>query len=188
MEGIEPGLEATAPLQDRQRLPPAREAGPLQRLPLLAERRRGLHRRGRPGDGLREDPPLLPGPRRRDGSSTLCSPRPTSTAAITQGIGAAIYEQIAYDEDCQPLTATFMDYTIPTAVEVPTSSSATRRRRRRSRRSGRRASASPASARTLGALCSAIENALPGAGPAADELPLTPSRVWGASRTRPRGR
>ena len=57
-----------AALQDRQRLPPAGDAGPLQRLSLLAERRRRVHRRGRRGDGLREGPPLLHGPRRGHGS------------------------------------------------------------------------------------------------------------------------
>ena len=39
--------------------------------------------------------------------------------AIAQGIGGAVYEEIVYDEAGQPLTSTFMDYTIPTAVEVP---------------------------------------------------------------------
>jgi carbon-monoxide dehydrogenase large subunit len=36
-----------------------------------------------------------------------------------QGIGGALYEQLAYDDDGNPLTATFMDYLLPTATEVP---------------------------------------------------------------------
>ena len=37
-----------------------------------------------------------------------------------QGIGGALYEHLAYDEDGNPITTTFMDYLIPTAAEVPT--------------------------------------------------------------------
>ncbi len=39
--------------------------------------------------------------------------------SIVQGIGAAIYEQILYDEDGQLLTASLMDYKVPTVEEVP---------------------------------------------------------------------
>ena len=98
---------------------------------------------------------------------------------IAQGIGAALYEKIAYDESAQPLTATFMDYTIPTAVEVP------------NLELGHQETPTPftplgtkgvekASARRLGALCSAVENALPELDIRLTELPLTPSRVWEA--------
>ncbi|MFB4299164.1 xanthine dehydrogenase family protein molybdopterin-binding subunit [Actinomadura sp. NTSP31] len=37
-----------------------------------------------------------------------------------QGIGGALYEHFAYDEDGNPLTTTFMDYLLPTSTEVPT--------------------------------------------------------------------
>ena len=36
-----------------------------------------------------------------------------------QGIGGALLEQIAYDEDGNPLATTFMDYLLPTSTEVP---------------------------------------------------------------------
>jgi aerobic carbon-monoxide dehydrogenase large subunit len=36
-----------------------------------------------------------------------------------QGIGGALYEHLAYDEDGNPLATTFMDYLLPTAAEVP---------------------------------------------------------------------
>ncbi|HEY8526662.1 MAG TPA: xanthine dehydrogenase family protein molybdopterin-binding subunit [Acidimicrobiales bacterium] len=36
-----------------------------------------------------------------------------------QGIGGALYEHLAYDEDGNPVTTTFMDYLIPTSTEVP---------------------------------------------------------------------
>ena len=34
-------------------------------------------------------------------------------------VGGVLYEHMAYDEDGNPLTTTFMDYLLPTATEVP---------------------------------------------------------------------
>jgi carbon-monoxide dehydrogenase large subunit len=36
-----------------------------------------------------------------------------------QGIGGVLLEELAYDEDGNPLTTTFMDYLLPTATDVP---------------------------------------------------------------------
>lgn len=38
---------------------------------------------------------------------------------VAQGIGGAFYERMAYDENGQLLNASFMDYLIPTADEIP---------------------------------------------------------------------
>jgi len=38
---------------------------------------------------------------------------------VVQGICGVFYERVAYDEDGNPLTTTFMDYLLPTAAEVP---------------------------------------------------------------------
>ncbi|MEE9124027.1 MAG: xanthine dehydrogenase family protein molybdopterin-binding subunit [candidate division NC10 bacterium] len=38
---------------------------------------------------------------------------------LAQGIGGAFLEEFAYDDDGQPLSTSFMDYLIPTAMEVP---------------------------------------------------------------------
>ena len=38
---------------------------------------------------------------------------------IAQGIGTALYEEIPYDEDGQPLATTFADYLMPGATEIP---------------------------------------------------------------------
>jgi carbon-monoxide dehydrogenase large subunit len=37
-----------------------------------------------------------------------------------QGIGGALLENLAYDDDGNPLASTFVDYLLPTATEVPT--------------------------------------------------------------------
>jgi aerobic carbon-monoxide dehydrogenase large subunit len=38
---------------------------------------------------------------------------------VAQGIGAALYEEVIYDEDGQLVSASLADYVIPSAVEVP---------------------------------------------------------------------
>ena len=38
---------------------------------------------------------------------------------VVQGIGGALYEESAYDEEGNPLATTFMDYLLPTSTEVP---------------------------------------------------------------------
>ena len=38
---------------------------------------------------------------------------------LAQGIGGALLEEFVYDEDGQPLATSFMDYLMPTAMEMP---------------------------------------------------------------------
>jgi aerobic carbon-monoxide dehydrogenase large subunit len=38
---------------------------------------------------------------------------------VAQGLGGALMEEFRYDDAGQPLSSTFMDYLVPTAVEVP---------------------------------------------------------------------
>ncbi len=38
---------------------------------------------------------------------------------VAQGIGGALYERIVYDDQGQPLAATFMDFLLPTTMEIP---------------------------------------------------------------------
>ncbi len=38
---------------------------------------------------------------------------------LAQGAAQAIYEEVRYDEDGNPLTATFADYTVISAAELP---------------------------------------------------------------------
>jgi carbon-monoxide dehydrogenase large subunit len=38
---------------------------------------------------------------------------------VAQGIGAVLYERVAYDDDAGMRTTTYMDYLMPTAMEIP---------------------------------------------------------------------
>jgi carbon-monoxide dehydrogenase large subunit len=38
---------------------------------------------------------------------------------VVQGIGGALFEHLAYDDDGNPLATTFLDYLVPSAAEVP---------------------------------------------------------------------
>jgi len=38
---------------------------------------------------------------------------------LAQGVAQALFEEVRYDADGNPLTATFIDYTIPSAAEFP---------------------------------------------------------------------
>jgi 2-furoyl-CoA dehydrogenase large subunit len=94
---------------------------------------------------------------------------------FAHGVGAALFEHVAYDEDGNLLTGTFMDYLCPTAADIP------------SVRSEHLETPSPFTAlgaKGLGegttmsapvAIANAVADAL---GIDAVELPLTPARVW----------
>ena len=41
------------------------------------------------------------------------------SGGVVQGIGGVLFEELAYDEDGNPVTTTFMDYLLPTAPEIP---------------------------------------------------------------------
>ena len=57
-----------------------------------------------------------------DDCGTLLNPRIVEGqvhGAVTQGIAGALYEQIIYSDNGQPLTASLMDYQVPTADDLP---------------------------------------------------------------------
>jgi carbon-monoxide dehydrogenase large subunit len=38
---------------------------------------------------------------------------------VAQGLGNALYEEMIYDDQGQPLTTSYLDYLLPTSMEVP---------------------------------------------------------------------
>jgi CO/xanthine dehydrogenase Mo-binding subunit len=105
--------------------------------------------------------------------------------AIAQGIGSAMFERIAYDESGQLLTGTLMDYTIPTAVELPRFTIRHHETPSPFTPLGMKGVGESGLSSAPGALASAIENAFPELDVRLTELPLTPERVWRAIRSAP---
>jgi carbon-monoxide dehydrogenase large subunit len=99
---------------------------------------------------------------------------------VAQGIGAALFEHLRYDEGGQLLTRTFMDYLVPTAAELP---------RFRMDHLVTPSPIIPGGMKGVGeagiigppaAVVNAIEDALRPFGVSFTETPLTPERVHAA--------
>jgi aerobic carbon-monoxide dehydrogenase large subunit len=95
---------------------------------------------------------------------------------VAQGIGGALYEEMAYDDGGNPLATTFLDYLIPTASEVPDveyghieTPSASLGGYKGMGEGG--AIASPA------AVANAVNDALAAFGAHVNQFPITPARV-----------
>ncbi|HTW51685.1 MAG TPA: xanthine dehydrogenase family protein molybdopterin-binding subunit, partial [Stellaceae bacterium] len=96
---------------------------------------------------------------------------------VAQGIGTAMFEEIPYDDSGQPLAATFLDYHLPGAFELPdirighlhTPAVATEYGVKGMGEGG--AVAPPA------AIANAVRDALSSIGAEVNETPLTPQRV-----------
>jgi aerobic carbon-monoxide dehydrogenase large subunit len=99
---------------------------------------------------------------------------------IAQGLGGAMYEHLVYDESGQLMTTTFMDYTCPTAVDVPSFEVEHQETPSPFTPLGTKGVGESGVTGPLGALCSAIENALPHLDLKLSTMPLTPHRVWQA--------
>ncbi len=99
---------------------------------------------------------------------------------FAQGIGGAMYENLAYDENGQLRTTTFYDYTIPTAVDLPHFEVEHQETLSPFNPLGCKGVGESGIGAPLSAICSAIENALPELKLQLRETPLTPNRVWGA--------
>jgi carbon-monoxide dehydrogenase large subunit len=120
-----------------------------------------------------------------DDSGTVVNPTLVEAnlhGATAQAIGGGLFERIAYDGAGQLQTATLMDYTIPTALEVPPITVAHQHSPSPFTPLGTKGAGESGMGSALGALTSAIEDALPHLPLRLDELPLTPSRVWHAIR------
>ncbi|MGD9764826.1 MAG: xanthine dehydrogenase family protein molybdopterin-binding subunit [Candidatus Binatia bacterium] len=101
---------------------------------------------------------------------------------IAQGIGGAVFENLVYDQAGQLLTTTFMDYTCPTAADLPAFEVEHQETPSPFTPLGTKGVGESGVTAPLGALCSAIEDAFPELEISLAELPLTPNRVWAAIR------
>ncbi|HOV04771.1 MAG TPA: molybdopterin-dependent oxidoreductase, partial [Kaistiaceae bacterium] len=108
---------------------------------------------------------------------------------IVQGLGQALLERTVYDDDGQLLTASFLDYAMPRASDMPDFDFETRNVPCKTNPLGIKGAGE---AGTIGA-CPAVMNALAdalksGAGVGHIDMPATPERVWRAIRDARAGR
>jgi carbon-monoxide dehydrogenase large subunit len=100
--------------------------------------------------------------------------------AFAQSLGGALYEHLVYDDAGQLLTATFMDYTIPTAVDVPSFEIHHEETPAPFNPLGAKGVGESGISGPMAAVASAIDDALRQAKLSVHvmEMPFTPQRVW----------
>ena len=97
---------------------------------------------------------------------------------VAQGIGNAFYEQLVYDEQGQLLNASFMDYLIPTATDVPPIETAHRETPSPFNPIGLKGVGEAGCIPTGALFAQAVEDALAGFGLEITEIPLSPNRLF----------
>lgn len=99
---------------------------------------------------------------------------------IAQGIAAALYEQLVYGEDGQPLSSTLIDYLVPTAAEIPSVEIIHLETPCEYSETGGKGVGEGGTMGAPGAVASAVADALMHLDIEIDRLPITPDRLLAA--------
>jgi carbon-monoxide dehydrogenase large subunit len=99
---------------------------------------------------------------------------------IAQGIAQALYEEVVYDSDGNPLTATFADYGIPSAAELPSYTLLTMETPTHLNPIGAKGIGEAGTIGSTPAVQSAVCDAVSHLGIRHIDMPATPLRVWTA--------
>jgi 2-furoyl-CoA dehydrogenase large subunit len=97
---------------------------------------------------------------------------------IAHGIGAALYEKFAYTPEGQLVSGTFMDYLIPSALEVPAIRIVDHCTPSPLTTFGQKGSGEAGYLGAPAAIANAVNDALSPLGVALDTLPMTPHELW----------
>ena len=97
---------------------------------------------------------------------------------VVQGLGQALAERVVFDEDGQLLTASFMDYGMPRAADVPLIGFSTRGTPSLYNPMGMKGCGEAGTVGALAAVSNAVLDALWETGVRKIEMPFTPHRVW----------
>ena len=98
--------------------------------------------------------------------------------AVAQGIGAALYEEVVYDESGQILTASLIDYALPRAGDVPAISTRHLEVESPTTAGGFRGMGEGGTIGAPAAIANALADALEPLGASIFELPMTPERLF----------
>jgi len=97
---------------------------------------------------------------------------------VAQGIGNAFYEQLVFDENGQLLTGSFMDYLLPTALDVPRVTTGHETTPSPLNPMGVKGAGEAGAIPVAPLFAQAVENALQIPGFEILEMPLSPGRLW----------
>jgi carbon-monoxide dehydrogenase large subunit len=96
---------------------------------------------------------------------------------VAQGIGAALFEALTYDDEGQPLFATFMEYVLPTAAELPRLAMEHQHTPSPNIPGGMKGVGEAGAIGSPAAVVAAIEDALSQYGARITETPVTPAAI-----------
>ncbi len=99
---------------------------------------------------------------------------------VAQGVGQALTEHVVFDEDGQLLTASFMDYGMPRADDLPMFSFATEPTPSTTNPMGMKGCGEAGTVGALAAVSNAVADALATRDTAMIDMPFTPAKVWHA--------
>ena len=97
---------------------------------------------------------------------------------VAQGIGAALYEEVVYDEEGQLHTASLVDYLVPSACEIPPMEVVHIETESPTTLGGFRGMGEGGTIGAPAAVANAIADALSPLGIEINELPVTPERLF----------
>lgn len=99
---------------------------------------------------------------------------------VAQGVGQALFEAVRYDEDGQPLTASLMDYAVPSAAQVPATESFRLETPSPVNPLGVKGMGESGTIGVTPAVVNAVMDALRPYGVRHLDMPLTPEKIWAA--------
>jgi carbon-monoxide dehydrogenase large subunit len=99
---------------------------------------------------------------------------------IAQGVGQALYEEMAYDDAGNPVTVSLADYTIPSAADLPSFELLTRQTPTPNNTLGAKGVGEAGTIGSTPAIQNAVIDAVSHLGVRHIDMPLTPERVWRA--------
>ncbi|HAV07831.1 MAG TPA: xanthine dehydrogenase [Rhodobacteraceae bacterium] len=97
---------------------------------------------------------------------------------VAQGLGQALMERVVFDEHGQLLTATFMDYAMPRASDVPMIGFTTEAVPSTANPMGMKGCGEAGTVGAMAAVANAVQDALWDRGVRRADMPFTPQRVW----------
>ena len=97
---------------------------------------------------------------------------------VAQGLGNAFYEELVYDEQGQLLNASFMDFLVPTALDVPRVEVGHQETVAPQNELGTKGAGEAGAIPTAAVFAQALEDALDVPGLEIRDIPLNPSKLW----------